>query len=138
MLLHDNPVLTGSSVHNQRIEHLWRDTFRCVLSLYYQVFHYLEGEAVTTESGMTPTQTFVAGALRSSLPISPDPSTPILSNELDAPSVSVPSTVCPISAEQIGELETVVTPAVISCSDYGIEVYEAVHQFVYDKVSQFQ
>lgn len=47
MLLHGhvtNPMLTGSSVHNQRIERLWRDTFRCVLSLYYQVFHYLEDE----------------------------------------------------------------------------------------------
>ena len=47
MLLHGhviNPVLTGSSVHNQCIEGLWRDTFKCVLSLYYKVFHYLEGE----------------------------------------------------------------------------------------------
>lgn len=86
---------------------------------------------------MTPTQMFVAGVLRSSLPISPDPSTPILSNELDAPSVSVPSTVCP-NSEQIGELETVVTPAVILCSDFGIEVYEVVCQFVYEKVSQSQ
>lgn len=84
---------------------------------------------------MTPTQMFVAGALRSSLPVSPDPSIPVLSNELDAPSVSVPSTRCPISAEQIGELETVVTPAIVSCSDYGIEVYEAVRQFVFDSVT---
>ena len=45
MLLHgqcSNPVLTGSSVHNQRVERLWRDTYRCVLSVYYQVFYYLE------------------------------------------------------------------------------------------------
>ena len=41
MLLHgvtSNPVITGSSVHNQRIERLWSDTYRCVLSLFY----YLE------------------------------------------------------------------------------------------------
>ena len=30
--------LIGSSVHNQRIEHLWRDTFRCVGQLYYALF----------------------------------------------------------------------------------------------------
>ena len=45
MLTHStttNPVLVGSSVHNVRIERLWRDTFRCVLSVFYQLFHFLE------------------------------------------------------------------------------------------------
>ena len=37
-----NPVITGSSVHNVRIERLWRDTFRCVLSVFHQLFHHLE------------------------------------------------------------------------------------------------
>ena len=35
-------VLTGSSVHNQIIEQLWHDVFRCVLQLYYRLFYYLE------------------------------------------------------------------------------------------------
>ena len=35
-------VLTGSSVHNQRIERLWRDVFRAVLFQYYKLFHGLE------------------------------------------------------------------------------------------------
>lgn len=35
-------VLVGSSVHNQRIERLWRDSHRCVTSLYYRLFYYLE------------------------------------------------------------------------------------------------
>lgn len=39
---HDNPMLTGSSTHNQRIERLWRDVYRCVISVYYQLFYYLE------------------------------------------------------------------------------------------------
>lgn len=40
---HDpNPVITGSSVHNQRIERIWRDVFRCVLTVYYQLFYHLE------------------------------------------------------------------------------------------------
>ena len=38
----NNPVIVGSSVHNIRIERLWRDTFRCVLSVFYQPFHFLE------------------------------------------------------------------------------------------------
>ena len=45
MLVHGccrNPMLVGSSVHNQRVKRLWRDTYRCVLSLYYQIFYYLE------------------------------------------------------------------------------------------------
>jgi len=37
-----NPFITGSSVHKQRIERLWRDVFHCVISVYYQVFDYLE------------------------------------------------------------------------------------------------
>ena len=34
--------ITGSSVHNQRIERLWRDTFRCVGQLYYAMFYEME------------------------------------------------------------------------------------------------
>lgn len=34
--------LTGSSVHNQRIERLWRDTFRCVGQTYYALFYEME------------------------------------------------------------------------------------------------
>lgn len=34
--------LTGSSVHNQRIERLWRDTFRCVCHFFYHLFYEME------------------------------------------------------------------------------------------------
>ena len=34
--------ITGSSVHNQRIEQLWRDTFRCVCHSYYAIFYNME------------------------------------------------------------------------------------------------
>lgn len=35
-------VLVGSSVHNQRIERFWRDCHRCIISVFYQLFYFLE------------------------------------------------------------------------------------------------
>lgn len=37
-------VLTGSSVHNERVERLWRDVRRCVVSIYADIFRKLEEE----------------------------------------------------------------------------------------------
>ena len=34
--------LVGSSVHNQRIERLWRDTFRCAAHYFYSLFYGME------------------------------------------------------------------------------------------------
>lgn len=38
----NNPVIVGSFVHNIHIERLWRDTFFCVLLVFYHHFYYLE------------------------------------------------------------------------------------------------
>ena len=37
-------VLVGSSTHNQRIERLWRDVFRCVSVMFHTMFTQLEAE----------------------------------------------------------------------------------------------
>lgn len=38
--------ITGRSVHNSRIERLWRDVFQGCTLLYYNLFHYMENEAL--------------------------------------------------------------------------------------------
>jgi len=35
-------MITGSSVHNQRIEGLWRDMHRSIMVLYYKLFYFME------------------------------------------------------------------------------------------------
>lgn len=39
----NKPVLTGMSVHNQRIERLWRDVHNYVVSIFSDLFYFLEG-----------------------------------------------------------------------------------------------
>ncbi len=37
-------VIVGSSVHNQRVERLWRDMHRCVTVIYYRLFYFMEDQ----------------------------------------------------------------------------------------------
>ncbi len=38
--------LTGRSIHNQRIERLWRDVFADSLSLFYHLFYFMESRGI--------------------------------------------------------------------------------------------
>ena len=38
------PVITGLSVHNQRIERLWRDVNNFIVSLFSDLFYFMEGQ----------------------------------------------------------------------------------------------
>ena len=35
-------IITGSSTHNQRVEHMWRDIHPVVIRQYKNLFHYME------------------------------------------------------------------------------------------------
>ncbi|XP_060754200.1 uncharacterized protein LOC132864798 isoform X2 [Neoarius graeffei] len=41
-----NSHITGRSVHNQRIERMWRDVYEHTLDLFYQIFTSLEGQGI--------------------------------------------------------------------------------------------
>ena len=38
--------ITGRSVHNSRIERLWRDVYQAVVSLFYDLFNMMEAEGL--------------------------------------------------------------------------------------------
>ncbi|XP_052760130.1 uncharacterized protein LOC128237304 isoform X1 [Mya arenaria] len=42
----NRPFIAGRSVHNQRIERLWREVWAGVTSLYYAIFYGLENEGI--------------------------------------------------------------------------------------------
>ena len=39
-------MITGPSTHNQRNERLWRDVFDGVIGFYYQLFSFMEENAI--------------------------------------------------------------------------------------------
>ena len=43
-------MLTGSSVHNQRIERLWRDMHQSVTKLFYRLFYFMEEHRILDPS----------------------------------------------------------------------------------------
>ena len=71
---------TGSSVHNQGIERLHRDTTQCCLSSFYTVFDHMDNEGILDLSNDTVNKTVTV--LEAKCPLSEDQIS-ILKGEID-------------------------------------------------------
>ena len=78
--------IQGSSVHNQRIERLHRDTTPCCLSSFYTVFDHMDNEGILDLSNDTVNKTVTV--LEAKCPLSEDQIS-ILKGEIDPLSNSI-------------------------------------------------
>ena len=159
---HHNLMLTGSSTHYQRIERLWRDVFRCVLTVYYQLFYHLEGcgkldplsdveiyclhlvylpkinQSLTSFVNLTPLQRFSAGSMLGRSQSQPhvlgdEMNDDGLATDMVSPRVEIPPIDISLSAEKHTQLGVVLQTAT-SSSNFSIDVYDTVRHFVYDNI----
>ncbi|WAR07795.1 hypothetical protein MAR_017753, partial [Mya arenaria] len=54
----NRPFIAGRSVHNQRIERLWREVWAGVTSLYYAIFYGLENEGILDPTSEVDTDVY--------------------------------------------------------------------------------
>ncbi|KAF3836204.1 hypothetical protein F7725_028762 [Dissostichus mawsoni] len=111
--------ISGKSVHNQRIERLWRDVWNVVSSIYYDLLHSLEEDGLLDPANCTHLFCAQYGIHFPDVEIA----------DMDQIGVQVPELESPLGIEELEGLNQLFNPTAPSLC-FGADIYSAVVHYI--------